>query len=172
MAKKITVNRPKFSVWKHIKLGTHKSLRNLVRAITNEGCFIGDDETAAILKKIVLAPAEVDIPLVNVTARDLGLDGIVTRSQIYCRAVEFDLNLVPAEGGPQLRRQYLDQPMSHLFVAMEPIVDQHGLPQIFKIRCSGDGISRDLATSTCNAGATDLWDSNDRWTFTLAGNPA
>src|SRR5262245_49441956 len=71
---------------------------------------------------------ETQLDLVVLTAADLGFqEGYTSLAEIYRRAIELGLNLCPAEVGPQLRLQYVDQPLGEfLHIAMDPIATYHG----------------------------------------------
>ena len=94
--------------------------------------------TLELLKRIELASTETTIELVNVTPADLGFDpeinlftepGIFNPHgtffsfrDIYSRAAEVGLDLVPAEAGPQLSIQYGHQAEpAEVVMGMEPI---------------------------------------------------
>lgn len=119
--------------WKTIQLGTHNSVNQLRQALIDDGFKIGpwcDD----IFKKITVAPKTTEIELVVVTVAELGSPNGATRQKIYDKALSLGLHLCPAEVGPQLRLQYLDQPGGEwLFVAMDPIADSHGSLCVFYV---------------------------------------
>ena len=103
------VNSRKFATWRVITLGTQKSSTDLAAALKRAGFEVGHI-AAEWLNKITLAPVETEIGLVNVSARELGFENPTGIAEIYTRAAELGLDLVPAETGPQLRLQYADQP--------------------------------------------------------------
>jgi hypothetical protein len=130
------VEKKHFPTWKTIMLGTYKSVKELSEGITSKGFKIDSYGAAEILKKVTLAPAETEIELVRVTARELGFDRPTPRCEIYARAVELGLEVLPAEVGPQLRLQYLNQPPSYgegIAIGMEPITDSGGYPRVFAV---------------------------------------
>ena len=86
-------------------------------------------------------PAE-DVDLVVVSAAELGTPPETSLVDVYARAQESGLALAPAEVGPQLRLQYLDQPIGEfLHVGMNPINTWSGEPTIFVLVNGGQGLS-------------------------------
>ena len=75
---------------------------------------------------------------------------------------KIELDLVPPEVGPQLRRLYPNQPFEDLLlVGMEPIRDSGGEPSIFVARHNGFG---KCLYAYC--GNSDrYWKPEDRWVF-------
>ena len=71
------------------------------------------------------------VNLVRLTVEDLGFSK-ATAQEIYSRAKELGLELCPAEIGPGLRLNYLDQPEKDwLCIAMKPIVDADDYLSVF-----------------------------------------
>ena len=150
-----------FTPWRTLKLGTHRSTESLSKAHTDGGFRIGD-RAAQILKKTALAETETEIELVLVTVAELGFEKATRRDAIYDRAKELGLDLVPAEAGPQLRRQYANQPMNEWMVmAMEPVAASDGNPRVFYVVRRADG--QWLDTYYGNPGS--LWFPENRWVF-------
>jgi hypothetical protein len=83
------------------------------------------------------------------------------RAQIYARATQFGLDLVPAEVGPQLRLQYSDQPYGGVLIGMEPIGNSDGSLYVFEVVHSDDG--RWLLTNCGSPGS--FWCAGSRWVF-------
>lgn len=111
------------STFKTIKLGTLKDFSAIQKAIISSGCIINDDADDALVRKsFTLATQEVEIELVRVTSSELGLKGGgACYLDIYKRAQLLGLDVCPAEVGPQLRLQYIDQPKGELLrIAMKP----------------------------------------------------
>ncbi len=72
--------------------------------------------------------------VVFMSGEELGFDKPVSREEICARAEEFSLELCFDEMGPQLRIQWIDQPVhSSVLMAMEPVLDAQGYPQIFTV---------------------------------------
>jgi hypothetical protein len=72
------------------------------------------------------------VDLVVVSGADLGTPTEPSLADVYARAHGHGLSLAPAEVGPQLRLEYLDQPIGEfLHVGMKPINTWSGEPTIF-----------------------------------------
>jgi len=150
-----------FTVWKTIKLGTHKTAGTLKKALTDKGCRISD-WAADILKRMTVSPTEVELDLFYVSVAELGFKDGAKRSDIYERALKFGLELCPNEVGPQLRLQYDDQPRDEwLLIAMEPIRGSCGLLDVFGVGRDGGGLW--LNDNTGNPGI--FWLASNRWVF-------
>lgn len=115
-----------------------------------------------ILYKIKPLNKKEKVNLVSFSVAQLGFPGGATLEQIYNKAKEFDLELCPAQVGPELRLVYKDQPMNEwLIIAMDPIFDRAGGPDLF---CVG----RDGAESWLRAFGGELsdgWDGGYRFAF-------
>lgn len=116
---------------------------------------------------------------VLLSVADLGfLDGALTREIIGSdhdrdlfgnsapftggRGKQLGLELCPAEVGPHLRLEYIDQPSGErLYVAMKPIAASDGEPRIFVIAHDAAGLSLDAA----RARPDDRWTPNDKFLF-------
>jgi hypothetical protein len=72
--------------------------------------------------------SKTELDLVVLTAADLGFaPGSVTVAEIYRRALQLGLELCPAEVGPQLRLEYVNQPVGEfLHIAMRPVATYLG----------------------------------------------
>lgn len=150
-----------FSTWGTVTLGTHKSVENLSRELRGAGIRI-EHCAGEILKEITLAAVQTDIDIVNVSVAELGFNKPTRHDAIYDRAKEFGLDLVPAEGGPQLRLQYTEQPMGQMaLIAMEPISCSDGGPFVFSVIRSTGGPWLDAVL----AGPDILWNMESRWVF-------
>lgn len=109
-----------FETWKVIKVGTYKSVEGLKRDLQRN--FTINNGADSLLEKITLTPAEMEINLVLASVADLGFIYSTWHGAVYDRARELGLGLVPADAGPQLRLQYLDQPYGEsLTMAMETV---------------------------------------------------
>ncbi len=126
-----------YATWRTLKLGTHKSVNDLSKALKDNGFRIGDN-AADLLRKVVVLTTKTEIELVNVSVAELGFENSATRDEIYTRAHERGLDLVPADAGPQLRLQYTDQPTYEWVVmAMEPMAGSSGSLSLFCVERSG-----------------------------------
>lgn len=153
----------KWKVWKTIKLGAGlRTADDFMEALTSFGCRI-DYYVTGMLKKPEftesVAVRETNIELVNVSAAELGWkEEKAIFGEICTRARENNLELCPAEVGPQLRLQYKDQPIDEsLLIGMEPI---QGVDRIFKV-VNGKAGGKMLDS----IGAFLLYGKNVRWIF-------
>jgi hypothetical protein len=121
-----------FRTWRTIKLGTFKTADGLIQAIKKLAgyprLFLRNPYVELSLKQIPIASAQSECHLVIVDPTDLGSP--MTIGQLYARAKEFGLGLVPAEAALQLVLQCADKPDRDpvgrnysLNFAMEPIGD-------------------------------------------------
>jgi hypothetical protein len=130
-------------VWKTVALGQFANSFALRNALDAASCGIGDlAEEALARPAFTLASAKTNVDLVVVSAAELGLTGeSVALGDVYDRAERLGLSLAAAEIGPELRLQYLDQPIGEfLHVAMKPIVTWGGDPVIFVVVNGGAGL--------------------------------
>ena len=81
------------------------------------------------------------IDTVRLKVSDLGFDsGNPTTDEIYERAEKLGLELCPAETGPHLRLEWIDQPLDdYLWIAMKQIGVSDRLPSVFRVLRLGDG---------------------------------
>jgi hypothetical protein len=139
-------------VWKTITLGRFANTFALRNALDAAGCGIGDlAEQILARPAFAMNPAE-DVDLVVVSAAELGTPTETSLVDVYARAQERGLTLAPAEVGPQLRLQYLDQPIGEfLHVGMNPINTWSGEPVIFALVNGGAGLILIGTESSANA---------------------
>lgn len=102
------------------------------------------------------------LKLIRLTVKDLGFPHGATTEEIYKKAEELGLELAPAETGPQLRRQYTDQPMyEYLHIGMKQIPDRRGKPIVFGVHRHEVGRWLDGAW----ARPEDRWDAKIGFVF-------
>lgn len=154
------INRP---AWKTIRLGIHKHADEYREAIKTAGGRISDWADDILGKSAFTVIGQpTDIDLVIVTVAELGYEKGATRADIYKRAAEFGLEPCPAEVGPALREQYMDQPKGEwLLIAMEPILDSDGDPSIFAVGRD----AHDLCLYSDYGRPGSLWSPVYRWVF-------
>lgn len=158
------VSHATFPVFKTITLGTGLSTaKDFHKALKDAGCKIGTWGDDTLGQRAFAASAErTEVNLVSVTVAELGFKKGATRREIYERAQELGLSLCPAEVGPQLRLQYLDQPLGEwLIIGMEPIADSDGGLSVFGVGRGGGG--RWLGGG--DGIPDDFWDGGDRFVF-------
>jgi hypothetical protein len=113
-------------IWKTIKLGDYRNIGAIRSALDNSPCPIGfgDSVDEAIGRPAFpFTKTKLNLDLVVVSAADLGFpeDG-ASLLNVYDRAIAIGLELCPADLGPTLRLNYLDQPRSEfLHIAMRPV---------------------------------------------------
>jgi len=154
---------PDLKIWKTIKIGTGLQPSDFEEAIKEKDCIVSDWAKDIISKPaFTVSQEEQEIKLVKLTVRELGFEEGATTKEIYERAQELVFKLCPAEVGPQLRLQYLDQPKGEwIRVAMKPITDSGGDLGVFRV-AHGDG-GRYLA---CLCGIPDrYWPADGTWVF-------
>lgn len=146
------------NIFKTIKLGTVKKLQ---KELEKNNINIGD-YAKKILAKVDISKHETTIDLVVKSVEELGFKNGATLKEIYAKAKEIGLKLCPAEVGPQLRLQYLDQPRNEwLFIAMNPITDSGRDPSVFHL---GRG-SAGLWLRAYWGNPDYRWRADDRWVF-------
>jgi hypothetical protein len=129
--------------WKTITIGTYSDSLALLNALSSIGCEIGG-AAAEILARptFTLSGERTVVELVAVSAAELGFHGqTASLRQIYAVAQQIGFGLASAEIGPQLRLQYLDQPIGEfLIIAMEPIKTWAGEPIVLTVANGGAGL--------------------------------
>jgi hypothetical protein len=78
------------------------------------------------------------LDLIELSVADLGFPNGATTEEIYTRAEELGLELCPAEVGLHLRLQ--DKNPVWRWIAMKPIADAYGRPEVFFLYRDGDGL--------------------------------
>lgn len=152
------VERPPFMT---VKLGTHKSNKDLRKALLAAGFKIGD-WGGDILNRVKVAEKPEDVNIVVVTVAELGFPNGATREQIYEKALSMGLGLLPAEVGPQLRLQYTDQPLGEwILIGMKPIAGSDGDLIVFGVERDDGG--RWLGGEVGYPGF--VWHGRNRWAF-------
>ncbi len=138
-----------FRTWKRIQLGTFKTTEALERALEKAGIDKKHEFVQQMLKRTHIIPLKRTVELVCVTPRELGMELLpnpklrgdrskndpgICYADICARAYEKGLELCPAETGPQLRLQFLDQPLQEtLRVASEPVCDATSRRNIYEV---------------------------------------
>ena len=138
-------------VWRTITVGTFANSFALLNALDAAGCGIG-----GLAEEVLARPAfnvgttRTNVELFAVSAAELGFQtGTARLADIYVRARQSGFGLAAAEVAPQLRLQYLDQPMGEFLIGMEPIKTWTGEPVILSVANGGAGlvlIGRDGST--------------------------
>ncbi len=130
-------------VWRKTTVGTFPDSVALRNALSARGCGVGDLASEIMARPaFTLSTTKADLELVTVSAAELGfLTETVSLGQIYGRAQQLGFGLAPAEIAPQLRLQYLDQPIGEfLSIGMNPIKTSKGEPVILNVANGGAGL--------------------------------
>lgn len=131
------------SVWKTILTGTFTDTFALRNAMSEMGCGVGN-AAAEILARpaFTLSSRKAAVMLVTVSVAELGFRGETSSlREIYARAQELGFVLAPPEIAPQLRLQYLDQPIGEfLIIGMEPIETWAGEAVVLTVANGGAGL--------------------------------
>ena len=110
---------------------------------------------------------EEHLDLVKLSLKDLGLNEGVNTREIYAKAKKLGLDICPAEVGPHLRLQYMDQPHDDwLRVAMKPIAGRDGKPLLMCIFFLGqrDGLRLSGYVGGLN---DDKWGLDNQFVFRI-----
>ncbi|UPK32001.1 hypothetical protein IVB18_27165 [Bradyrhizobium sp. 186] len=129
--------------WKTIAVGTFANSIALRNALDAVGCGIGGLAAEVLARPaFTVSSNKTDVELVAVSAVELGFNtDSVPLAAIYARARQLGFELATAEVGPQLRLQYLDQPMGEfLIVGMEPVKTWSGEPVVLNVANGGAGL--------------------------------
>jgi hypothetical protein len=146
-----TVPRPRRTVtsvsdvagWRTIDIGTMPDTFALLTALNAIGCGIGDSAAAALARPaFTVSGTRAAVELLIVSAADLGFKGeTASLRQIYQLAQQLGIGLAPPEIAPQLRLQYLDQPVGEfLIIGMKPIRTWTGEEIILNVANGGAGL--------------------------------
>jgi hypothetical protein len=130
--------------WKTITLGLHRNV-NAVRDALDEARIVVGESADEILGRPAFtfanAPTELNLVVLSVAELGFGAQGAAL-ADIHERAIRIGLELCPEEVGPQLRLQYLNQPVGEfLHVAMKPQLTYRGDPTDFTLANGGAGLA-------------------------------
>jgi hypothetical protein len=148
---KTYVTERKFSVWKTIKLGLHKTKEEYFSALKeSKVTLIVGVKEAIETENFSISQTVREINLVAVCPHHLGFFETTTVAEFHKRAISLGLSLCPPEVALALRLEYLQQPIKgvegNLTIAMEPIAAEPGYSETFQLRVNHDG----AYISTCN----------------------
>jgi hypothetical protein len=130
-------------VWKTISVGTFADSFALRNALDAAGCHVGDTAGQILARPaFVVSIRKTEVALIVVSVAELGFQAdTALLADVYARARQLGFELVAAEVAPQLRLQYLDQPIGEfLTVGMEPIKTWTGDPVILTVANGGAGL--------------------------------
>lgn len=130
-------------IWKTIKIGTFANALALANALDSLGCSVGNSAGEILARPdFSVSAAKTSVDLFAVSAAELGFQtDVASLGEIYARAQGLGFELAAAEVAPQLRLQYLDQPIGEfLIVGMAPIRTWQGKPVILNVANGGAGL--------------------------------
>ena len=129
-------------VWRTITTGTFTDSFALLNALDAAGCSIGSSAEEILARPaFTVGTTKTSVELVAVSAAELGFQtDTVPLAEIYARARQSGFGLAAAEVAPQLRLQFLDQPMGEFLIGMEPIKTWTGEPVILTVANGGAGL--------------------------------
>lgn len=129
-------------VWRTITVGTFANSFALLNALDAAGCSIGSSAEEILARPaFTVGTRKTNVELFAVSGAELGFQTDTARlADIYARARQSGFGLAAAEVAPQLRLQYLDQPMGEFLIGMEPIKTWTGEPVILTVANGGAGL--------------------------------
>jgi len=129
-------------VWRTITVGTFANSFALLNALDAAGCGIGDSAQEILARPaFTVGTSKTTVELFAVSAAELGFrTATAPLADIYARAQRLGFGLAAAEVAPQLRLQYLDQPMGEFLIGMAPIKTWTGEPFILAVANGGAGL--------------------------------
>jgi hypothetical protein len=133
---------PEVPAWRTVSLGLHRSVDAFRSAFDQAHVAVGDSADEVLGRPaFTFAQARQDLSVVVVSVAALGFSETgAALSDIHARGLELGLALCPEEVGPQLRLQYLHQPVGEfLHIAMRPLRTFGGAPVDFTLANGGTG---------------------------------
>jgi hypothetical protein len=133
----------KFSIWKKATLGIFQSAAAAREALDAAQVRIGDAANEILGRPgFSFGRRKIELDLVVVSVADLGFGKRgASLADVHARAAELGLELCPAELAPNLRLQYLNQPIGEsLQIAMKPEATYHGDPIALALTNGGEGL--------------------------------
>lgn len=109
--------------WRTVTLGQYRGVDAVRNALDDANIAVGDSADEILGRPAFTfgdTPMTLNLVVLSVAELGFGPQGAAL-ADIHARAVRIGLELCPAEVGPQLRLQYLNQPVGEfLHVAMKP----------------------------------------------------
>jgi hypothetical protein len=131
-------------VWKTVTLGTRKGVDGYRAALERAAIKIGDSADEILGRPAFsYSTTKTEVELVVLSVAQLGVEAEAEPlASVYQRARRIGLDLCPAEVGPQLRLDYLTQPLSEaLDIAMEPVATYSGDLTVLTLVNFGSGLA-------------------------------
>jgi hypothetical protein len=130
-----------FPVWRVITIGTYNNAKALLAKVEHAGEVNLSASDLMTRRDFRLTMWPHEIKLVRTTVQDLGFPNGAKLEDVYRRARDLGLELLPEETGPILRLEYLDQPRGEsLVVAMFPIMGHDGKRYLFSVLHTDGGL--------------------------------
>jgi hypothetical protein len=132
-----------FSIWKKATLGVLQSAAAVREAMDAAHVHVGDAADEILGRPgFGFGRRKVELDLVVVSVADLGFgERGASLADVYARSAQLGLDLCPAELAPNLRLQYLNQPIGEsLQIAMKPEATYHGEPIALALTNGGEGL--------------------------------
>jgi hypothetical protein len=130
-------------IWKRVTLGTLNSVNDIRDALEAAHVHIGDAANEVLGRPaFTFSQTKIESDLVVVAVTDLGFgEAGAPLGDVYTRAEQLGLALCPAEVGPYLRLQYLQQPVGEILqIAMNPVTTYGGAPVDLAVADGGEGL--------------------------------
>lgn len=141
----------KFKTWKTIKLGTGLKTADAFRKALKEAkCHIEMGANMLLDNpSFTVSQKEIEVELVNISVAELGFAKSQRIKEVYLRAQGLGLGLCPAEVGPQLRLQCMDEPVKYnkyIYIGMEPVAMKKNPDPMYDFRIFA--INRDCCSDS------------------------
>jgi len=131
-------------VWKIVTLGRHRGVDAVRNALEDARIVIGDSADEILGRPaftFVRTPRTLNLVVRSVGELGFSVPG-ATLADVHAQALRLGFELCPEEVGPQLRLQYLNQPVGEfLHVAMKPQRRYDGEMTDFTLANSGAGLT-------------------------------
>ena len=150
-----------FSIWMTINVGG-VSKDELQRCLEDNDSYISFGARDIMGKPEFKTSVEPNkVPFVLIKVRDLGFTKEPTTQELFngARLAPFNLALCEPEDGPHLRLALTDQSFnSWFYIAMKPITDTGGVPNVFRVVRDTDDSRWLRARSASPDGLWSLWE--------------
>jgi len=135
------IERPPFLT---IRVGTLKTEPDLRQAVLDAECRISNWASDLMSRPAFasgIAQAEEDVDFVIVSNAELGYPNGCAQAQTYEAGLKLGWKLCLPSDAIEIRRNYPDQPVGEwLLIAMNPIADSGGDPEVFIVGHDRDGL--------------------------------
>lgn len=168
-------NRPecttdRFPIWKTIEVGSLRGVRAIRKVLGYANCKVSDLADDILNKpafKVATEKREIDLVVASVS--EIGFVNGAHWIDVCKRAFKYDMDICPAEVGPQLRIQYNDQPIGErLRIVMQPIEGTESFgrvdPFAFWVEHKKDE-GPCLAAYTTSGFRSEYWDPDQKCVF-------